>query len=272
VNGGPLSVFGLNRGDEVTVEGVVEENFGFTRLNAINVTSTGNSGTVRPIIIDPSDAALFTTSASPDLEKYEGMLLRYENPSTAGQVFVIDPNLGFGEYQVGSSIFATVGARILAGRQVLGQAQASLDVSLISDTAQYGAGLNVTPIQATLNHSMDGIEGILYYAFGNYKLTPRNNSDFTNLVVSIKPIFNSNIETSIYPNPANDRITIQIDENYVFNQLNIQLFDVTGRVVVDTQSSNSMNNINLSGLERGMYVLKVMDKNELIHSSKVVLK
>ena len=142
VNGGGATVFGLNRGDEITVEGVVEESFGFTRLNAYNVTATGNTATVTPVSVDPSDPTLFGPGAT-EIEKYESMLLRYESPNAGQQVWVTDPNLGFGDYEVGSGFFATRGARILAGRQVLGQAQGSLDVSYISDTAQYGSGLNV---------------------------------------------------------------------------------------------------------------------------------
>ena len=198
VNGGPVSVFGLNRGDEIIVRGVVEENFGFTRLNAITVTPTMSTGTITPVTLDPSDAVLFGTSGSRAAEKYESMLIRYENPAVNGQVNVTNPNRGFGDYEVGSGAAASVSARILAGRQVLGQAQASLDVSYISDTAQYGAGLNVTPVQLTTNYSFDAIEGILYYAFGNFKLTPRNNADFYNVTVGIKSLISNDVETVSY--------------------------------------------------------------------------
>ncbi|MBL4708790.1 MAG: T9SS type A sorting domain-containing protein [Flavobacteriales bacterium] len=271
VDGGPVSVFSLNRGDEVTVEGVVDEAFGFTRLIAINVTATGNTGTITPVVLDPSDPNLFGSGAI-DIEKYEGMLLRYENPIMGAQVWVANPNLGFGEYSVGSGFQPTTAARVLAGRQVAGQAQGSLEVSYISDTAQYGAGLNVTPIQMTTGFSMDALEGILYYAFGYYKLTPRNNADFSNIVVSVETIFDANVPTLVYPNPAEDRVMVQIDEDYRFNQVAIQVLDITGRIVLDTRSSIALNSINLSGLDKGMYIIRITNSDELIHSSKLILK
>lgn len=272
VNGGPATVFGLNRGDEITVEGVVEESFGFTQLNAINVTATGATGVaVTPVVIDPSDATLFT-SGSRELERYESMLLSFENPAMGGLVYVTDTTLNFAEYLVGSGFQAQVGARVLAGRQVAGQAQGSLDVSYINDTAAWGGALNVPAVQVDENYNVTALEGILFYAFGNYKLTPRNNMDFKNLVVGIETVYNSEVETTIFPNPTNGNVTVQIDENYVFNTMNIQILDVTGRVVVETISALSTNNMNLSGLEKGIYVVRLTNNNELIHSSKLILK
>ena len=272
VNGGPVSVFGLNRGDEVTVRGWVEEAFGFTRLNALTVTATANTGTITPVVVDPSDAALFGTSGSSNLEKYESMLLRYENPMMNGAVNVTDPNLGFGEFEVSSGALATIGARVLTARQTLGQAQGSLDVSYTSDTAQYGAGLNVTPIQLTSNYTFDALEGILFYAFGNFKLTPRNNADFVNVIVGIESLTSNKVETAIYPNPAENQVNIRIDESYSFNNLNVQVVDLTGRTVLDTQINSAMSSLNVDGLEKGIYLVRIANGRETIHASKLILK
>jgi predicted extracellular nuclease len=272
VNGGPASVFGLSRGDEITVEGVVEEAFGFTRLNALTVTATSNTGTITPVTIDPSDATLFGSSASPALEKYESMLLRYENPMMSGSVNVTNPNLGFGEFEVASGAAATVGARVLTARQVLGQAQGSLDVSYTSDTAQYGSGLNVTPVQLTPNYTFDALEGILFYAFGNFKLTPRNNADFVNVLVGIESLTSKEVETALYPNPAADVLNIQIDEAYTFNNLTVQVVDLMGRVVLDTQINSAMSTLNVEGLENGLYLVRIANGSETIHASKLILK
>jgi len=270
INGGPTSVFTLNRGDEVTVTGVVEENFNFTQIAASNVVSTSNTGIITPVTLDPSNASLFPYSS--ELEKYESMLLRYENPSTGGKVWVVDTTLDFGEYTVGSGYGAAVSARILAGRNQVGQAHGSLNVSYINDTAAYGSNLNVTPIQVDSNYVMDYIEGILYYAYSNYKLAPRNNADFGNIVVSIEDIKTSNVNTKLYPNPAQDRVMIQLDENYEFNQLEVEVIDLRGRVVVEHRTATHLSSINLSGLKGGMYIVKVMNQGEIIHSAKLMLK
>ena len=270
LSGGPASVFTFNRGDEVTVTGVVEENYGFTQLSVITASLTSNTGTIQPIVLDPSDANLFPFST--DLEKYESMLLRYENPSISGQVWVANPNLGFGEYSVGSGMNATAAARVLAGRSTAGSAQGSLDVSYISDTAAYGSGLNVTPVQVTTTTSMDYLDGILYYAFSNYKLTPRDNMDFGNVVVSIEELASNEVETSLYPNPAQDRVMIELNRSYSFDQIRVEVLDITGKVVVEHFASTHLSSINLSGLTKGLYIVKVSNDNTILNTSKLILK
>jgi hypothetical protein len=270
VDGGPISIFSLNRGDEVRVTGIVEENFGFTQIAADSVVATSNTGTILPVVLDPSNASLFPFSS--ELEKYESMLLRYENPTVGGQVWVVDTTLNFAEYTVGSGYGASVSARILAGRSISGQSHGSLEVSYINDTAQYGSNLNVNPIQVDSNYVMDYVDGILFYAFGDYKLTPRNNADFGNIVVSIEDIASTKVNTNLYPNPAQDRVMVQLDENYNFNQLNVEVIDLSGRVVVEHRTATHLSSINLSGLERGMYIVKVMNKGEMIHTAKMILK
>lgn len=275
VEGGGVSVFGFNRGDEVTVTGVVEEQFGFTKLAAISASATSNTGTITPVVLDPSDATYFgNNGASEDaLEPFEGMLVRYENPMMAGQVWVINPNRGFGEYTVGSGQSAANSARVLAGRQDGTSAQSSLDVSYISDTAAYGANLNVTPIQVNTSTSADFIEGMMYYSFGNHKLTPRNNSDFGNIVVSIDEMVQSpSYEFNMYPNPAQDRVYIQIDEDLDFNILDIEVFDLNGRRVIYTQTAVAQTSLNLDGLEKGVYIVKMTTRGQVLNNSKLIIE
>jgi len=267
-NDAESNVLTFNKGDEVWIKGTVGDQFGFTLINVDSARSTGNTATVDPIVLNPSDSVLFSNGSN-ELERYEGMLVSYENPT--GKVWVID-SLGFGEYTVGSGKDATYTARVLAGRQSGTSAQSSLDVSYIADTATYGSGLNVTPVQVDTSFSMDALAGLLYYSFGNYKLTPRNNADFSNLIVSIETIETRTVSSNIYPNPTNDRVNVQIDENYQFGQLNIQLMDITGKTVVETKTAQHLTSLNLFGLERGIYILKVMNGNELINTSKLILK
>jgi hypothetical protein len=189
-----------------------------------------------------------------------------------GVVNVTNPNLGFGDFEVASGSAATVGARVLTARQTLGQAQGSIDVSYSSDTAQYGAGLNVTPIQLTNSFSFDALEGVLFYAFGNFKLTPRNNADFVNVLVGIKSLTSNEVETSLFPNPAQNQINVQIDEAYAFDALNVQIVDLTGRVVLETQLNSALSTLNVEQLKRGMYLVRIANGTETIHGSKLILK
>lgn len=275
VNGGGTAVFSLNRGDEITINGIVQEQFGFTNINALTVTTTGNTGSVSPVVLNPSDTNLFTSANRNNLEKYESMLVRYENPMAGGKVNIINANLGFGEFTVGSGVGATTDARVITGRQSGTSAQSSLNVSVTSDSAQYASGMNVAAVQATTSQNMDAIQGFLYYSFSNFKLVPRDNNDiigFSQPLVSIETISTSAVATSIYPNPAEDRVNVQLDATYKFDVLNIQVVDMAGRVVVDQASSLHLSSINLSGLEKGFYIIRVSENNQLINSSKLILR
>jgi len=80
------------------------------------------------------------------------------------------------------------------------------------------------------------------------------------------------VNTRLYPNPAQDRVMIQLDENYEFNQLEVEVIDLSGRVVVEQRTATHLSSINLSGLEGGMYIVKVMNQGDMIHSAKLMLK
>lgn len=272
VEGGPTSVFSFNRGDEVIINGIVEEQFGFTKLQALSATATTNTGTINPVILDPSDPFYFGSNPE-NIEPYEGMLIRYENPTMGGQVWVQNPNIGFGEYTVGSGQNANLDARVLAGRQSGTSAQSSLDVSYISDTAQYGANLNVTPIQVNGATSMDFLEGMMYYSFSNYKLTPRNNNDFGNILVSVSELFKApEFDFNLYPNPARDRVYVEIDEDLEFNQLDIEVFDMNGRRVILNQTAVRQTSLNLAGLDKGVYMVRMTTRGELVSTSKLIIE
>lgn len=275
VEGGGTSAFGLNRGDEVTVTGTVQEQFGFTKIVASTITATGNTGTIMPTVLNPSDSNFFTSANRTNLEPYESMLLSYKNPQSGGKVNIINPNLGFGEYTVGSGAGATVDARVLAGRQQGTQAQSSLNVSVLSDTGTYAAGINVAAVQADISQNMDELVGILYYSFSNFKLTPRNNADFIGFnqpLVSIAPIFRNEVETAIYPNPTEDQVNIRISNEYQFDVLTIQVLDMTGRTVIDVQSRLNLSSIDLDELDRGLYMIRILNNNEVVNASKLILK
>jgi len=61
---------------------------------------------------------------------------------------------------------------------------------------------------------------------------------------------------NMYPNPATDFVTVEM-ENATNEMLVYQLCDVTGKLVMSTQSTDKINRFDLSSLERGCYFLKV---------------
>lgn len=275
---GSLNLANLYRNEYVEASGLIEESFGFTQMLIDSVKSLGSGQLIAPVNLDPG---VVITDA--EQEKYESMLVRFVN-TAGGSIYITDPDLGFGEYAISSNqnpASSDEERRVLAGRQDGTRAQSSLYVQLVSDTV-YGTTngtMFYPPIATNSNMTMTAMTGILWYAFGNFKLTPRNNFDIENLSVSLDtsncnvPTF-SIVEVShegnfeIYPNPASDIINIEGNGE----ELVVQLFDLKGGMIME-QSHNEAGAMSLSvgNLEPGIYLVKVTEGNWSTSTYKVII-
>jgi hypothetical protein len=69
----------------------------------------------------------------------------------------------------------------------------------------------------------------------------------------------------IYPNPAIDKLNVEVDENS-----KIQIFDLTGKVVIDCQNEKQKHEINTSNLVNGIYMIKIYNAN-FVKNTKIVI-
>ncbi|MCT4624432.1 MAG: T9SS type A sorting domain-containing protein [Schleiferiaceae bacterium] len=263
------------RYEEVTVTGEVQENFGMTRISALNINKTGNLKFVFPTTINPQDSAGY---ASGEWEKWEGVYMRYEQ--SAGKIHVSQPNLGFGDYAVSTSNSANVAnsARVLAGRQS-SSSSSSLYVQVVSDTVynNLDGQMQVTPIEANTTMNMDALEGVMYYGFSNYRLLPRNNDDFvginvnldtTNLEMSpLSVVEYNNSNFSYFPNPANEILHIQSGD---LNRFNVQIFNMTGQMVISQDDVVGHLTLDVSELDAGAYIMHITDEMGKISTAKIL--
>ncbi|GEM_PF-6133590 len=72
-------------------------------------------------------------------------------------------------------------------------------------------------------------------------------------------------EIQIYPNPAQNQINLQTDEN--IQKLNI--YDMSGKLVLTQTHLSSGNSVDISGLGKGLYLIKILG-NQKITSVKLV--
>ena len=66
---------------------------------------------------------------------------------------------------------------------------------------------------------------------------------------------------TIYPNPANDNITI---ENTSLNNIKdamISIYNIQGQLLIQQPMSQAKTNIDIAGLARGMYFVEVNTEN-----------
>ncbi|CAA6815929.1 MAG: Internalin-like protein (LPXTG motif) Lmo0331 homolog [uncultured Aureispira sp.] len=97
--------------------------------------------------------------------------------------------------------------------------------------------------------------------------------DFVRIVLlDQKTVLGENIEVKVYPNPFNQRTTLEvIGKDY--DQLELSVFDVTGRLVKSLQSS-AQNRIQLTrdGMTEGVYFYELKGNGELVNTGKMVVQ
>ncbi|MCH8546850.1 MAG: T9SS type A sorting domain-containing protein, partial [Cryomorphaceae bacterium] len=263
------------RDEEITVTGTVQENFGFTQINVASLTKTGNRQTVQPVVINPNMPAMY---ASGEVEKYEGMLVRAENPN--GKVVISDPRRGnFGDYLISTDTANGLAEStiVLAGRD--GNSRSSLYVSVVNDSAwATNNGTMMVPVVLT-DQSMefDAIEGMWYFGFGEYRLLPRANDDFINPnfsldsldcrpTVSVKQ-FDNEVFARIFPNPAQTQVTIQTERGDA-----VVVYDLNGRVISQEALRGGEAIVNVENLQSGMYIMRIVEQGRVIKTAKVLVQ
>jgi fibronectin-binding autotransporter adhesin len=74
---------------------------------------------------------------------------------------------------------------------------------------------------------------------------------------------------SVYPNPASDNITIEL--NKINSNALISIYDITGKIVRTYATENNRLNINRDGLQSGLYLITVTSDNRR-YTSKLVIR
>ncbi|MBS1732754.1 MAG: T9SS type A sorting domain-containing protein [Bacteroidetes bacterium] len=108
------------------------------------------------------------------------------------------------------------------------------------------------------------LTGINYYRIRQVDLDNRSDYSITKSV-----LFRINAETLVTPNPAGSIIHVYADN--VSKQMNIQLVDITGKIVLNQDTTEQHSIINTSSLARGIYYLRITDGDN-VKTSKIILQ
>ncbi|MGB0428840.1 MAG: LamG-like jellyroll fold domain-containing protein [Bacteroidia bacterium] len=73
---------------------------------------------------------------------------------------------------------------------------------------------------------------------------------------------------NIYPNPATNRVFIQTEQSLIINSINI--IDLQGRIVINKRGNNKSNNLNVSGLQSGIYLIEVNTDNKTFRNQLII--
>lgn len=79
------------------------------------------------------------------------------------------------------------------------------------------------------------------------------------------------ISVDLFPNPVTEgRLNIRSTKQI----LSVQVLNITGKMVFSQEYAPGNNNltIELDGMERGLYLVRISSDNNLVHTEKVMLK
>ena len=66
---------------------------------------------------------------------------------------------------------------------------------------------------------------------------------------------------SVYPNPASTSINVRINTTFIDNAM-LELYDATGKLIMQQKVVNEYSALNISGLANGIYTVRVITNNE----------
>lgn len=272
---GGLAADQLQRGQNVTVSGLIRESNSNTFIDSITSVVVNSSGNPLPDFVTVSTADIGTLpNGTISAEQYEGVLIKYLNITVTDENADGNPGPGGG----GNSNFGEI--------LVADSSNVSTRVELQEGNHPYHnlwvAGLDSIPgnIQVLQNSTFEELRGILFYSFGNYKLVPRKSDDFVGYVSDVE---NENTFTvneykleQNYPNPFNPVTTIQYKipmEGFV----QLKIFNILGQEVktlvnMNQPAGNYKVIFDASSLSSGVYLYQINVNNYQMTKKMILMK
>jgi hypothetical protein len=79
-------------------------------------------------------------------------------------------------------------------------------------------------------------------------------------------------EISIYPNPADEHVNVEVQNNNLSNELFVRITDSKGAVVMQETLESSITTLNTRDLSEGLYFMNTYSENKVIASKKILVK
>ncbi|MBE2219426.1 MAG: T9SS type A sorting domain-containing protein [Ignavibacteria bacterium] len=281
----------LVKGTRVRVRGTVSETNGMTRLIIATPGDIQNlgTGTIPSFeILTPAVLADNKVDGDTTAEKWESVLVRFANQCVISCVNAPSTSGCTSEFPVPDTSFRRNFGEILVvypGENVESRIELQDgNHNKVNGWNPAGANYYNTGLPGSLLWKWDGIgsiQGVLYYAFGKYKMVPRTNADFGN-VIGVSPV--SEIATQFwlkqnYPNPFNP-VTNIVYNLPVESEVSVKIFNLLGQEVktlVNGMQNMGRHEIRFDGqdLASGMYIYvleaKTIEGNSFRDVKKMVL-
>jgi len=193
---------------------------------------------------------------------FEIVSLKDSNNANAGAITLIDPN-GTQTVQPTTGSFLD---RIYVTHQLMGTYPTTNHLGQWTykwTAPTYNAG-NISfyaCYNAANNNNTNDAGDETYYA----KIT------VTPSAVGVTPISENKISLSVYPNPANEMITVEFTDLKT-QSIAISLMDVQGKIVKKVITQNSKEIIETTDLENGAYSVVITENQKTLSIKKIVVQ
>ncbi|MFA5404949.1 MAG: T9SS type A sorting domain-containing protein [Ignavibacteria bacterium] len=258
----------LQKGQRVRVKGTVTYNFGMNEImttvpSDVQILSSGNPLPAAEIL-PASVLANYKTGGDTTIKKWESVLVRLNTPVW---ITCIQANRGvacFSHEPYRDSTFRRNFGEFTVIDNSNIEARIQLPGARHTFTNNWD-GVTAGKTLLTQNDSISFIQGILYYAYSNYKICPRTNEDFGTIqpvgIKKIEGIVKSFKLNQNYPNPFNPvtRIGFTLP---MYSKVTIKVYDVLGRQI-QTLANENMNagsfliDFNGSEFASGVYFVRM---------------
>ena len=138
---------------------------------------------------------------------------------------------------------------------------------------------SLTETQQTILSDMTA-HGTYASGIAKYILSRYYNYDFTPTICPVESnsqrkgriITSNNIQPlQVYPNPANNLITVQIPDNSL-NSAYAEIYDISGKILIKQKLTSESLNIDVSLLSNGIYLIKVKTDSQNLKKLIIINK
>lgn len=91
---------------------------------------------------------------------------------------------------------------------------------------------------------------------------------FTDAPVSVSKVKNSELSISVYPNPAQDKLFVELNNESAL----VTLMDLSVKILLQSEVSKTNNYIDLSGIKNGIYLAQISSEVGVVNHKIVVNK
>lgn len=88
-------------------------------------------------------------------------------------------------------------------------------------------------------------------------------------VIGIEEVKNINILVTIYPNPTNDYLSLNVND-FEISTLSYQLYDIDGKLLKSERIKGNQTNILMGNLSSATYFVKVVQGNKEVKTFKII--